>query len=294
MNHYRHMEIFVAIVTAGQFNRAAETLGLSKSAVSHAMNELEKHLGLQLINRTSRTLHMTDAGQIYYDESVRILFDIEQLESRVKDSDKMISGRIRLSAPAAYLSLHLSPIIAEFTRLNPAVTIEFVLAERVLDLVDDGIDFAVRIGDLKDSRLVARKISEFEHYVCAAPAYLKTCPPIKTHDDLQQANCMKFTRTPIWHLTRDSLEHHITPKGNIVSNNGDALREMAISGQGVAFLPEFLAREGLADGRLVRVLSDYRSRVLSVSIVRPPTQHVPARVRNLIDFIVARMTSAPL
>ncbi len=287
------MEIFVTVVETGQITRAAKALNLSKSAISHALSGLEKHLGLQLILRSSRRLQLTEAGQQYYHDCVRILSELTDLEHRISATEREISGHIRLSAPVIYLSNRLTPVIAEFLRQNPAVTIEYVLTEKPVDLLEERIDLAIRIGDLKDSRLIARKVSQTHHILCGAQSYIDAHPPISTPRDLTRVSCLKFIRTPVWHLMKDGKTYRVQAKGNVVSNNGIALREMAVAGNGVAFLPEFLAEPALKDGRLVRLLPDYETRKMDISIVRPPAQHIPARVRWLIDFIIEHFESQP-
>lgn len=285
MDRFRRMEIFNAVVEAGQFTRAAASLNLSKSAVSHAVTDLEKFLGLQLLTRSNRSLQLTEAGESYYEQSVRILSDLSELESVTQKSDKAVSGRIRLSAPMSYTCNELTPIIAQFMNANPSVKVELVLTETILDLVEDGIDLAIRVGNLKDSRLISRKITTISHIICASPDFLKEHGPLNELDDLARVNCLKFKYTPIWNLTRRGRDYKFTPKGSLVSNSGEGLREFAIAGQGVVFLPQFLAGPALSQGRLVRVLPDFAGRKLDVSIVRPPGRHYPLRIRRLSDLI---------
>ena len=286
MDRFRRMEIFVAVVEAGQFTRAAEALHLSKSAVSHALTDLEKYLGFQLLIRNNRSLQLTDAGQNYYEQSARILSDIAELESKIRESDRAVSGRIRLSAPLTYASYNLSPIIVAFMIENPEVVVELVLSETYIDLIEEGIDFAVRFGDLKDSGLITRKISETSHVFCASPAFIKQNKGLTDLNALKNVNCLKFTGNPIWRVNKDGRTYNFTPKGTLISNSGEALREFAIAGQGVAFLPSFLADAAIADGRLKQILPKYKASLFDISIVRPPRRHFPLRVRRLIDRIV--------
>lgn len=285
MDRFRRMEIFNAVVDTGQFTRAAAALNLSKSAVSHAIADLEKFLGLQLLTRSNRSLQLTDAGQSYYEQSVRLLSDLSELESSTRKSDLALSGRVRLSAPMSYASDALAPVIAKFMEDNPSVTVELVLTEAVVDLIETGIDLAVRIGELKDSRLISRRITKISHLICASPDFLKSHPNLMELSDLNAVNCLKFTRTPVWHLTHAGKAYKFSPKGSLVSNSGEVLREFAIAHQGVVFLPEFLARPSLSRGQLIHILPEYKSRALDVSIVRPPGRHYPARVRRLSDLI---------
>ena len=285
MDRFRRMEIFNAVVETGQFTRAASALNLSKSAVSHAISDLEEFLGVQLLMRSSRNFQLTKAGEDYHKNSVRLLAELAELESDTRQSDLAVSGLIRLSAPLTYANLELTPIIKKFMDDNPAVTIELILTENVLDLIEDGIDLALRIGMLKDSGLISRKVSEISHILCASPDYLSKYGPVKMPQDLDVVNCLKFSRTPMWNLKRGSKIYKIKPKGNLISNSGEALRELAIAGHGIAFLPEFLANEALSAGKLQQILPDYKSQKLNVSIVRPPGRHYPLRVKRLSDLI---------
>jgi len=285
MDRFRRMEIFNAVVETGQFTRAAAALNLSKSAVSHAITDLEKFLGLQLLIRSNRSLNLTEAGQAYYEQSVRILTELSVLENTTRQSKETVSGRIRLSAPLTYANTILSPIITAFMNANPAVTVDVILTERYLDLIGEGVDFAVRFGNLKDSRLVARKVSTISHNLCASPDFLKLHPNLTSLNALKKVNCLKFTGTPVWGLTNGDRNHNFTPKGTLVSNNGEALRTFAIAGQGVAFLPGFLTERAFADGRLKHIMPDFKGRPLNVSIVKPPIRHTPLRVIRLIDLI---------
>lgn len=289
MDRFRRMEIFNAVVKTGQFTRAATSLNLSKSAVSHAISDLEEFLGVQLLIRSNRNFQLTKAGEDYHKNSVRLLADLAELESDTRHSDLAVSGLIRLSAPLAYANLELTPIITKFMDDNPAVTVELILTENVLDLIEDGIDLALRIGMLKDSGLISRKVSEVSHVLYASSDYLSQHASFKTPRDLENANCLKFSRTPVWNLKRGSKSYKIKPKGNLISNSGEALRELAIAGHGIAFLPEFLANEALSTGTLQQILPDYKSQKLNVSIVRPPGRHYPLRLKRLSDLIAENL-----
>lgn len=292
MDRFRRMEIFNAIVEAGQFTRAASALNLSKSAVSHAITDLEKFLGLQLLIRSNRSLSLTEAGQAYYEQSVRILSELSDLENTTRQSKETVSGRIRVSAPLTFASTELTPIISSFMNTNPAVTVEMVLTERYIDLIGEGVDFAVRFGDLKDSHLVARKISTISHKLCASPDFLKANKGLTDLNALKKVNCLKFTGTPVWRFQKDGRNHNFTPKGSLISNNGEALRAFTIAGQGVAFLPGFLTDAAMAEGTLKHILPHYKGRPLNMSIVKPPIRHTPLRVKRLIDLIAQEIGEA--
>jgi len=291
MDRFRRMEIFVAIVETGQFTRAADSLHLSKSAVSHGLADLEKYLGIQLLSRNNRSLQLTAAGQNYYDQCKRILNDIEDVEDQVREADKRVSGHIRITAPDTFGSYLLTPIFAQFMQENPGITLDLNLTERNVDLVEEGVDLAFRIAATEDQQYISQKLSSVHMVTCASPDYLKRNGPLKTHKDLKHHNCLRYTRSPTWHLSKDGRIFEFTPSGTIRTNSGENLRQFAIAGQGVIYLPLFLTWHALKRGRLVRVLTDYEGRKLNGYIVRPRSEHCPARVLNLIDFAIEKSRS---
>jgi len=288
MDRFRRMEIFVAVVEAGQITRAAETLHLSKSAVSHGLADLERYLGLQLLARSPRSLQITESGQKYYNHCKRILTDIEDIEDQVRTEDKRISGNIRITAPDTFGSYVLTPIFAQFLEDNPAITLDLNLTEREVDLVEEGYDLAFRIA-LQARNNAAQKLSTIRMVICASPGYLKSNPPLKDHKDLKHHNCLKYTHSPSWNLLKDGRNFEISPSGTISTNSGENLRQFAIAGRGIIFVPYFMVYHAIQKGRLVEVLPDYEGRKIEGYIVRPDRTHCPARVQSLIDFTVQRV-----
>lgn len=290
MDRFRRMEIFVAVVEAGQFTRAAETLHLSKSAVSHGLTDLEKYLGLQLLNRNNRSLQLTGAGQNYYDHCKRILADVEDVEEQMRGDDKRVTGNIRVTAPDTFGSYLLTPIFAQFLEENPGITLDLNLTERQVDLVEEGYDLAFRIMPDKDSQHISRRLSTVRMVTCASPTYLKEANvPLNSHKDLKHHNCLRYTRSPTWRYIKNGKNFDFTPDGNITTNSGENLRQFAIAGQGVIHLPYFLVYHALQKGRLVPVLKDYQGRKLDGYIVRPAHRHCPERVQSLIEFSIERV-----
>lgn len=289
MDRFRRMEIFVAVVEAGQLTRAAETLHLSKSAVSHGLADLERYLGLQLLSRSNRSLQLTEAGQSYYEHCKRILADVEEVEEQVRGDDRRVSGHIRITAPDTFGSYLLTPIFAQFMEENPGVTLELNLTERQVDLIEEGFDLAFRIMATNNSQHISRKLSDVRMVTCASPSYLQKSGPLKTHKDLKHHNCLRYNRSPTWHLIKDGRSYEFTPKGTITTNSGENLRQFAIAGQGIIHLPYFLAYHAMLKKNLLRVLPDYQGRKLDGYIVRPAHRHCPARVQSLIDFTVERV-----
>jgi len=224
MNRFRRMEIFVAVVEAGQLTRAAETLHLSKSAVSHGLADLEKYLGLQLLARNPRSLQLTEAGQIYYDQCKRILADVENLEEQVRGEEKRVSGHIRITAPDTFGSYLLTPIFAQFMEENPGITLDLNLTERNVDLIEEGFDLAFRIMPVEDKQHITQKLSTVRMTTCASPHYLKNSKPLRNHRDLKHHNCLRYARSPTWHLIKNGRNFDFTPEGTVTTNSGENLR----------------------------------------------------------------------
>jgi DNA-binding transcriptional LysR family regulator len=283
------MEIFVRVVEAGQLTRAAQALSLSKSSVSHALNDLETYLGLQLIRRNNRSWQITDAGQSYYEKCKSILADVAEMEDRARQASQVLSGHIRLSAPDTFGSYTLTPIIAKFMELHPNVVIEMNLTERMVDLIEERVDIAFRAGVLKDSSLVARLLGEAEMVVCASPSYLQKYGAPETHLDLKNHKCLRYSRSPNWTLFKGQKRFNFMPKDHVVTNSGEVLREFAIRGQGICYIPTMLVSHALKKGRLIQTLKAYKGAALPVYAVRTGDDRVPTRVLALLEFVAEEL-----
>ncbi|WP_051279884.1 LysR family transcriptional regulator [Hellea balneolensis] len=289
MDRFRRMEIFVAVVETGQITRASEKLHLSKSAVSHGLSDLERYLGVQLLSRNPRALQLTGAGQSYYDHCKRILADVETVEEGLRGDEKKVSGHIRITAPDTFGSYLLTPIFSQFMDENPDITLDLHLTERSIDLVEEGFDLAFRIKPTEDRQHKWTKLSSVRMVACASPSYLKEAnKPLNDLKDLKYHNCLIYTRSPTWHFVKNGKAYEFTPEGRITTNSGENLRQFALAGQGIIYLPYFLAYYAISKKQLVTVLNDYEGRNLDGYIVRPAHLHCPARVQSLIDFTIER------
>lgn len=197
MDRFRRMQIFVAVVEAGQLTRAAEVLHLSKSAVSHALTDLEKYLGLQLLARTNRSWQLTDAGVSYYTQSKKILADVEMMEDKARHESQTLSGLIRLSAPDTFGSYTLSPVISKFMDMHPDIVIELNLTERFVDLIEERVDLAFRTGRTKYSGMEVHKIGEAKAMIVSSPVYLEKYGVPTSHLQLKSHKCIRYTRSPL-------------------------------------------------------------------------------------------------
>lgn len=286
MDRLRRMEIFVTIVESGQFTNAAHTLGLSKSSVSHALSDLEKYLGLQLISRNNRVWQLTDSGKSYYERCKTILYDVADMEDKVREESQTLTGHIRLSAPYALGTDLITPILAEFMELYPDIIIDMKMTERVVDLVEERVDIAFRAGVMKDSSLVARLLGETEMIVCASPEYLKQFGAPKDHSDIKNHKCLMYSRSPYWSLSKNGKKYKITPQMYLLTNNGVTYRDFAVRGKGIGYISKTLSREVIESGKLVHILQDYKGEKIPFYAVRTGGSHVPARVATLLNFIV--------
>ena len=293
MDKFRRMGIFVAVVEAGQLTRAAKDMRLSKSAVSHALSDLEAYLDLKLLNRDARSWQLTDAGSIYYRKCKEILADVEEMEDNVRADNQNLSGLIRLSATDTFGCYILSPVLSKFMKLHPQITIDLTLTERFVDLIEERVDIAIRTGPINDNSLVARHIGGTQTMIYASPDYLEKYGAPKTHQDIKNHKCIKYTRSPKWRLSKDGRHYELTPEADLSTDSGESLREFCIRGQGLAFMPVMLAEFAVKKGRLVEVLTDYDFVKMPINVVRVGDNRVPTRVIKLLDFIVDELSTRP-
>ena len=290
------MEAFVRVVEAGSISKAAEQLGMAKSGVSRRLAELESRLGVRLMNRTTRRSSLTEAGQSYYEGALKLLMDLSELNATTADTKACLEGTLRLAAPLSFGLLHLAPAIDEFLGLHPDLRINIDFSDRLIDLVEQGVDLAVRIADLGDSALRARRICPVRIVICASPDYLQAHGTPRVPADLEGHRILQYDigTTPVMRLQDPQGNLHLvsTPPA-IVANNGDFLRDMAMAGHGITVTPTFIAWEAIAAGHLVPILTEYCPRQLEAYAVYPPTRYLSRRSRVFIDFLVERFGENP-
>lgn len=296
MGQFSEMQTFVRVVEAGSISKAAEQLDLAKSGVSRRLAELESRLGVRLLNRTTRRSSLTEAGKSYYDGAVKLLMDLSELNAATADTDACLEGTLRLAAPLSFGLLHLSPAIDEFLGLHPDLKINIDFSDRHIDLVEHGVDLAVRIADLGNSTLRARRICPVSIVICASPAYLEVHGTPRVPVDLEGHRILHYDigTTPVMRLEdRQGNLHSVSTTPVIVANNGDFLRDMAMAGHGIAVTPTFIAWEAVAAGNLVPILTEFCPRQLQAYAVYPPTRYLSRRSRVFIDFLVERFGENP-
>jgi DNA-binding transcriptional LysR family regulator len=291
------MQVFVRVAALGSFSAAARALHLSQTMVTKHVAALEERLGVKLLHRSTRRLVLTEGGRSYLAACERILAEIEEAEASASLDRIEPRGTLRLNVPLTFGFRHVVPAITEFSRLYPAILVELGLADRVVDLIEEGWDLAIRIGRLKDSSLVARRIAPCRTAVCAAPSYLREHGTPKTLDDLSGHNCLGYTLPSAAGATRwvfgPEGDLVVSVQGNLRANNGDALLAAALAGHGLIYQPTFLVGDSLRRGDLVRVLSEYPTYDLAVHAVLPSGRQAPAKVRAFVEFLAERFAPQP-
>ena len=291
------MQAFVAVVEAGSFTAAADRLGIAKSAISRRVSTLEERLGVQLLRRTTRRLNITDTGQSFYEHSARILADLEEAESAVAQEHGELRGTLRVALPLSFGIRHMCKPIAEFQQRHPRVRFDLDLNDRRIDLVEEGIDLAIRIGRLADSSLIAKRLFEARTVVCGAPDYFEERGKPNEPDDLLDHACLVYGNLadPTTWVCHDAAgnEHRVKIRAAMTATSGDFLSAVAAQGLGIAIQPTFIAGEAIRRGDLMPVLTDYRWPVSPAYAVYPPTRHLSYRVREFIDFLAQYFAGTP-
>jgi DNA-binding transcriptional LysR family regulator len=297
MHRFEDLQAFVAVVEAGSFTAAADRLGMAKSAISRRMTALESRLGVQLLQRTTRRLNLTDTGRSFYERSARILADLEEAEAAVHQEHGELRGVLRVALPLSFGTRHMCGPIAEFASLHPKVTFDLDLNDRRVDLVREGADLALRIGRLEDSSLIARRLFDSHTVVCASPDYLAQHGQPQTPEELRDHKCLVYGNLadPARWAARDAndVEHAVDVHAVLTSTSGDFLSQLAANGMGIVIQPTFIAGDLIKSGDLVPILTDYQWPVVPAYAVYPPTRHLSFRVRTFIDFLVATFAGKP-
>jgi DNA-binding transcriptional LysR family regulator len=289
MDRIDAMQAFIAVADLGGFAPAARKLGLSPSGVTRVIAALEEHLGARLLQRTTRSVALTDAGARYLERVRRILADVEEAEASIKDERTRPSGRLVVSAPVGFGRLHVSPVMSEYLKRYAEVSGELRLADRMINLVEDGVDLAVRIGHLADSSLVARHVGEMRRIVVASPGYLKAHGEPKTPEAIASHQTIQFggaTASPDWRFVRDGNEVRFAPMPRLTTNSADAAIGYAVRGGGLTRVLAYQAADAIKAGRLKILLAKFEPAPLPIHIVYPTSRLLSAKVRTFIDLVV--------
>ena len=292
MDLFGSMKMYVAVVDGGSFAAAADKLEMSRAMASKQIQKLEEHLGTRLLNRTTRRLSLTETGRAFYERSLQIIGDVEEAEQIAGQMTRRPQGVLRVTLPLSYGQHRLAAIIGDYTQAYPQVQLDISLSDRKIDLVEDGLDLAIRIGALPQSDLIARKIGGVHSVVCAAPAYLARHGAPGTPAELAGHACLGYTLSgggTDWRMEGPDGPLTVAISGPIRADNGDIIRLAALSGAGILFQPQFIVDDDLAAGRLVRLLPQWQSAELGVYAVYPSRKHLSAKVRTFVDFLASAL-----
>jgi DNA-binding transcriptional LysR family regulator len=297
MQNLTDIAIFVKVVELSSFTAAAEALEMSQPVVSKAVTRLEEKLGARLLNRTTRRLSLTEAGSELYRRSVHALEEIENAELEVARFQTEPRGTLRVSAPMSFSILQLGPVIQTFMDRYPGVSVELSMDDRQVDLVQEGFDLAIRIGRLRDSSLIARKICPCRQVICASPAYLAKRGTPERPEDLFEHNCILYSLLSApreWRLVDAEGNEHIVPvHGTLQSNNGLVNRAAAMAGGGIILLPTFYLCDQLRSGELKPILCQFKPEEIAVHAVYPERRNLMPKVRAFVDFVAATFGPEP-
>ncbi|MGI9132897.1 MAG: LysR substrate-binding domain-containing protein [Rhodoferax sp.] len=289
MGRFLEMQTFNAVVDNGSFVKAADALHMSKAAVSRHVVDMETRLGVRLLQRTTRRLSLTDDGQMFYARSKELLAALDEAEAEVTSRSAAASGLLRVNAPLSFGITHLAPLWGAFKALHPKVTLDITLADRVVDLVEEGYDMAVRIGNLDNSTLVSRRLASTRMVLCASPGYLQQHgTPTQPHELADHAVIAYayWAGKDEWSFDGPSGPVSVKTAPIIRTNSGDTCRAAALAHQGIVLQPSFIVGPDLNAGSLVELMPEYRALQFGIYAVYPTRKHMPAKVRALIDFLM--------
>lgn len=296
MNTFHGLHAFASVVENGSFTAAAQALGQTKSAVSKQIAGLEERLGARLLNRTTRRMSPTEVGLAFYERCRRIIAELEEAERAVTELHAEPRGTLRVNAPMSFGARHLASAIADFMILYPDINVMLDLNDRLVDVVEEGYDVAIRITNLPDSSLIARKLAPFRRAICASPAYWEKHGQPEKPEDLRRHQCLLYTYLlsgDEWNFIGEEGKISVRVNGRFKANNGGALLSAARKGLGVLNTPTFIAHEDLRSGRLEPVLMDYSDVIASIYAIYPHNRQLTTKVRLFIDFLVDQFGPEP-
>jgi len=296
MDGLHGISLFIKVVESKSFTAAANALDVSPSAVSKQISRLEDRLGVQLLSRTTRRLGLTEAGAAFYERSARIMAEVEEAEALVTKLHKAPRGLLRAAVPMLLGQLHIAPLVAAFLAQFPEVRLELVFSDRTADLIEEELDVAIRVDELPDSTLVARRLAPHRRVLCGAPAYFERHGVPQTPEDLARHNCLTYGPhhpNREWFFKTAKGRHALEVRGTFLANNAEALRQAALGGLGLALLPTFLVGGDLSAGVLRTVLSGHVSADTAIYAVYPHHRHQSPKVRAFVDFLTERLGPRP-
>nr|WP_153767572.1 LysR family transcriptional regulator [Endozoicomonas sp. OPT23] len=286
------MAVFVEVVECNGFAAAARKLKVSTSAVSKRVTQLEEYLGARLLHRTTRKISLTEAGERYFSVALEVVAAAQAAEDSVTELQTEPSGILKLATSTSFGRLHIAPLMSEFMKKHPGITVQMMMEDRVIDMVGEGFDLAIRGGDLPDSSMVARRLAPIHNILAASPDYLTEFGTPEKPDDLYQHNCLHYVyyhRGIEWALQKGESVSHIQPAGRFLVNNSEALVETMLRHSGIGRLPTFVASQYLKSGELIQVLPEYCMPEQVMYAVYPERRYLPAKVRVFIEYLIEKI-----
>lgn len=297
MDRLQSMKVFAKVVETGSFAAAAESLGLASSVVTRYVADLERHLGSRLLNRTTRRQSLTEMGAAYVERCQQILADVEEADQAAGQATRTLRGPLRINAPVSFGFRHLAPVASAFMARNPDVMLDISLIDRVVDLVEEGFDLAIRIARIPSSSLIARKLAPARMVLCASPGYLKQHGVPKAPEELTKHRCLQYsywsTRDEWRFVGPGKREVGVRIKSAMYSNSGEMLRVAALDGAGIILQPSFLVGPDLLERTLVPLLPDYEVPELGIYAAYPSRRYVSAKLRAFVDYVAENFTEHP-
>ena len=291
MDRLTSLTVFGRVVECGGFSAAARRLNMSVTMVGNHVQSLEDRLGVRLLNRTTRKVSLTETGKYYYERSSQILAELEEADRTAGALSSTPRGTLKVYTSSAIVRF-LLPVVSEYMELYPSISLDFNIGERAIDMIEDGYDLTIRTVPPPDSSLVVRKLTPWRHMLVCSPAYLETHPNPKTPLEVADHNCLQYTYYPYgdeWRFEDgEGKQESVKIGGNVVSNSAETLRFLKLNGQGIFLAPSFVVFDDIAEGRLVKMMPDYRPVEFSINAVYPNRSHLPTKVRLFIDLLVER------
>jgi DNA-binding transcriptional LysR family regulator len=295
MDRLYQMRLYTRVVETGSFSAVARELGTIQPTVSKQLTALEDHLGVRLLNRTTRQLSPTEAGRKYYERCKRILDDIADAEGNLSDMQTRPTGMLRVHAAVAFGQLYMLPLLFKFRRLYPGLAIDVMLSDRYVDLIQEGVDVAIRFGELRDSQLVARKVGGSTRVCVASPAYLRARGTPKSPGELFSQNCITYNYlfSNEWEFETAQGPTTVRVGGDFRANSALTIRAAALEGIGIANMPTMFVQEDIDQGRLLRVLAEYGPPAVDVHAIYPSARFLSTKVRTFLDFVAEEFANVP-
>ncbi|MBA1349529.1 LysR family transcriptional regulator [Rhizobium sp. WYCCWR 11146] len=291
MDRLTSLMVFGRVVECGGFSAAARRLNMSVTMVGNHVQSLEDRLGVRLLNRTTRKVSLTETGKYYYERSSQILAELDEADRTAGALSTTPRGTLKVYTSSAIVRF-LLPVVSEFMEFYPSISLDFSVGERMVDMIEDGYDLVMRTVPPPDSSLVARKLTPWRHMLVCSPAYFESHPMPKTPTDVADHNCLQYAYYPYgddWRFEDgEGNKESVKISGNVVSNSAEMLRFLTLTGRGIFLAPSFVVFDDIAEGRLVKIMPDYRPIEFNINAVYPNRSHLPTKVRLFIDLLAER------